>query len=176
MALVFALVTTALISPSLLYANPTKTADTYYLPTAITATDADTQDVTFTVNVFLGNNGKLSLEDGVLMVGKKLYSASPDDSHPFNFDITISGLDGTVEAALAFAHQDHWDYNFTDVWAYVDRDGWLLAPDGTRYEQDGITFKAKDTPSFIKDSYAISIAPTILEDGHQGFILDSTLV
>lgn len=81
--------------------NTTRTANNYYVPTISRSSDISSDDVV--VNVYLGNNGRLWVNDTLLLVSKRLEAGPggllPDNSQDkdFDFQVTIKGFTGARE-------------------------------------------------------------------------------
>ncbi len=134
--------------------NNTETAPYSYMPGFGLGTDSTNLNL---VN-YMGNNGKLSIEDTVLAITKELegYEPAEDEEPPrFSYDLVINnaekkkGLEGDIGVIKLTKHADatnpdeyHWDRVFDSVTVNVDpTTGFVLAPDGSPALYDGYYYK-----------------------------------
>lgn len=124
-------------------ANVTETANNAYLPTiGVTSTIENV-----VINNYLGNNGKLTVNDTMFMVTKEVED-NPEVDAPaldgFSFDVTVDGYTGDMGVIKLKKHNGHWDYLIDKVEVLYDNQGWILAPDGTIAHPNEIAYKLKD--------------------------------
>lgn len=115
--------------------NPTNTASYYYYP----ALGSSTEDNTFSVNNFLGNNGAFSISDSMLRITKQVENSldgigidAPDEE--FAMVITVPGRTGQHNTIISAydKNADIWYERILGVTVTTDNLGFALAPDGSR--------------------------------------------
>ncbi len=82
--------------------NITRTSNSYYLPTISSSSQVGKDDVI--VNVYLGNNGRLEVQDTELLLTKLVESplsgAEPDPDKEFDFQVYIKGFTQDEQAIV----------------------------------------------------------------------------
>ena len=80
--------------------NRTRTANNYYLPTISTASNVHDKDII--VNAYLGNNGRLAVEDTLLLMTKRVEGESIPGvdltKKEFDYQIFVDGMTGSNQA------------------------------------------------------------------------------
>lgn len=117
--------------------NITRTANNYYLPTISLSAGEDGKSNDIVVDVYLGNNGRLTVADTALLLTKTVKPAEPgkpfNTDRVFSFDVTIQGRSGEYDAVVVKADDDgnwHRQLNYADV--MTDSKLFLLNTDGTK--------------------------------------------
>ena len=109
--------------------NKTQTANNYYIPT-ISASEDNTDTV---ITNYLGNNGRLTAEDTLIMITKELEGTlETEEDDKFTFEVNIEGKEGDYQGVIVKKHNTesgvHWDYIIDKVEVIIDQEGYLLAP------------------------------------------------
>ena len=95
--------------------NKTGTAFNYYLPTV---SQSSTANGDITINVYLGNNGVLTVDDSLLLVTKSVEEGVTDPDAEFDYQVYLDDFSGTASAI-----QVRWD-EYAQSWrrrlAYID--------------------------------------------------------
>lgn len=117
--------------------NITRTANNYYLPTISLSAGEDGKSNDIVVDVYLGNNGRLTVADTALLLTKTVKPAEPgkpfNEDREFSFDVTIQDRSGEYDAVVVKADDDgnwHRQLNYADV--MTDSKLFLLNTDGTK--------------------------------------------
>ena len=146
--------------------NITRTSNSYYLPTISSSSQAGEDDVI--VNVYLGNNGRLEVQDTELLLTKlvecPLSGAEPDPDKEFDFQVYINGFTQDEQAIVVRYNPE--TQNWQRQLHYIDlelsanlflqtSDGNLVLVDkngkrvirsyGAEYDEESSTYKYKYT-------------------------------
>lgn len=113
--------------------NSSNTAQTYYLPTISSSSEHENM----ILNVYLGNNGVMGVDDTLLMVAKVI-DASADEmeennaaEEDFNFQVYVEGMTGSVNAVLVRRnpYTSEWQRRIDNIDLMTDNEGFLLDQD-----------------------------------------------
>ena len=110
-------------------ANPTATTNSCFLPTVSRSSTADN----VTVNVYLGNNGRLTVEDTLLLVTKTVASNSTVDANEeFKVQVFLDGVSGQREAIRVQydPYMGLWRRRLASIDVLTDNAGYLCFSDG----------------------------------------------
>lgn len=117
--------------------NVTRTANNYYMPTISTSSDAKGGDII--VNTYLGNNGRLTVEDTTLLIDKTVVAGPsgilPDNPDKrFDFQVYIDGYTGAREAVRVRYNENSGTWQRQIHYIDLELDGGLFLQtlDGTR--------------------------------------------
>lgn len=120
--------------PNMAGGNVTETALNFYSPIVSQSSDA-AKDIK--INVYLGNNGRVRVEDSVLSVTKQISIPEEDAAlvsastlkalyeKPFTYQIYVEGFTGVHGAVRLKYEDDFWWRRFEAVWALTDTSGLL---------------------------------------------------
>lgn len=109
--------------------NPTRSADNYFLPTISHASGTDVK-----VNIFLGNNGRIVVDDSLLLVTKTVSSVSGvlndgQQGENFTYQVQIKGYTGTRNAVVVTRDEfdrSQWRRRFQSIDVLTDNENLLL--------------------------------------------------
>ncbi len=115
--------------------NVTRTANNYYVPTISTTSNIESDDII--VNVYLGNNGRLTVEDTTLLITKLVElpeGMTVDTNEEFNFQLYISGMTGTQYAVVIEWNEatNSWQRQFHYIDLELDAQLFLQTSDGAK--------------------------------------------
>ena len=161
--------------------NKASAAENVSVPVVNQSSVMDDDHANFIIDMYLGNNGRMLVNDGLLAVTKEV-EGEEDSKETFNYTINIAGKNGSYSAVKLEKHLDHWDYLIDSVTVRLSDNDEILKPDGTPtvikvnssapgYDgaQHTFTIKAGDgNPGYTSDRVG--------EDGHTQFFLPASSV
>ncbi len=127
--------------------NSTETAYNYYLPTISTSTTGfERRDNNVIINIFLGNNGRLDVNDSLMMISKELNVSdfgekTVDRNRDYHFYLTMNDHEGDYSAIKMYKnpYSNEWQLRLSTIDVLTNNDGFLQDKDTTLhvYEESG---------------------------------------
>ena len=121
--------------------NATQTAYNYYLPTISSSTSGfKTRDNNVIINIFLGNNGRLDVNDSLMMIAKEVKTdtfseKTIDRSRDYQFEVKIDDHEGDYSAIKMYKnpYSNEWQLRLSTIDILTDNDGFLQDKDTKLY-------------------------------------------
>ncbi len=112
--------------------NRTSTAYNYYLPTISATTGTTSNDSNIIINSYLGNNGRLEVNDSLLFMTKEVETNEVgkqkiDNNKEFNFSVKLDDHEGDFEALKMYKnpYSNEWQLRLKTIDILTDNGGFL---------------------------------------------------
>ena len=128
--------------------NTTETAYNYYIPTIsqTTGSSTDESEDVIVINSYLGNNGRIEVNDSLLLIAKEITTdtlgeESIDKDRAFEFTLKVDGHEGDYQAIKAHKnpYSNAWQLRVSTIDLLTNNEGFLQNTDNKPYvyTQDG---------------------------------------